>query len=82
MLILDRSNKKISYKLPLCLSYSYTGVLHHNDSNTIVGGTPSVNATRKWVHGTVVGVHLDRWNGTIQFFLDGVPLGMGFRGNW
>ena len=72
----------MSFVLPIYLSYSYTGFLHHNDSNKIVGETSGIYATRKWVHGTIVGVHLDRWNGTIQFYLDGVPLGIGFQGNW
>ena len=45
-----------------------------------MGESPRVYATRKWGRGTVIGIHLDRWNGTLQFFQDGAPLGIAFRG--
>ena len=79
--VLHRSYDNLSFALPIYFRYSYNGFLHHNDSNTNGENCcPRVYATQKWEHGTTVGVHLDRWNGTIEFYLDGVPLGTGFQG--
>ena len=60
--------------------YSYTGHLHHNDTSSRDGReSPTVYATRKWEPGSIIGVHLDRWSGIIEFYLDRVPLGIAFR---
>ena len=66
------------------LRYSYTGLLHHNDSKTIDGpeSLKENYISRKWVPGSRIGVHLDRWNGTMEFYLDGFPLGVAFKGNF
>ena len=60
--------------------YSYTGHLHHDDTSSRDGRESlSVYATRKWEPGSIIGVHLDRWSGTLEFYLDRVPLGIAFR---
>lgn len=47
--------------------YSYRGYLQHN------GQTKEYTACFK--QGSLVGVYLDTWKGTLQFFLDRKPLG-------
>ena len=32
----------------------------------------------KWSEGTIIGVHLDRWRGTLEFYLNRKPLGIAF----
>jgi hypothetical protein len=53
-------------------SFSYHGYLHH------AGGKPRVYANSKWSEGTIVGVHLDRWRGTLEFYLNRKSLGVAF----
>ncbi|EZA53858.1 hypothetical protein DMN91_011245 [Ooceraea biroi] len=50
--------------------YSYKGYLQHDDK------TQKYNATFNQTD--VVGVHLDTWRGTLQYFLNGKPLGVAF----
>ncbi|XP_008214405.1 SPRY domain-containing SOCS box protein 3 isoform X1 [Nasonia vitripennis] len=52
--------------------YSYRGYLQHN------GQTKEYKACFK--QGSLVGVYLDTWKGTLQFFLDRKPLGIAFTG--
>lgn len=60
--------------------YSYTGFLHHDDSNTSESKeSPKAYGTRRWGPGSIIGVHYNGWNGTLEFYLDRVPLGVAFR---
>ena len=46
--------------------------MHHN------GKEEKVYANLKWSEGTIIGVHLDRWRGTLEFYLNRKPLGIAF----
>ncbi|KAK6637761.1 hypothetical protein RUM44_008183 [Polyplax serrata] len=52
----------------------FTGSLHHNNTfknyNTIAGFTM----------GSIIGVHLNMWNGTLEYYLNRIPLGVAFIG--
>ncbi|KAJ8681202.1 hypothetical protein QAD02_016989 [Eretmocerus hayati] len=52
--------------------YSYRGYIQHS------GQFKEYTACFK--QGSIVGVHLDTWRGTLQFFLDRKPLGIAFTG--
>lgn len=47
---------------------SYRGYTQH--------GGVKMNYCRGFVKNNVVGIHLDTWKGTLQFFVDRKPLGM------
>jgi len=47
--------------------FSYKGYLQHDSKTEIYGATFNKN--------DLIGVHLDTWNGTLQFFLNQKPLG-------
>lgn len=51
---------------------SYTGMLHHK-------GKRDPYAT-KFGQGTIIGVHLDMWHGTLSFYKNRKPLGIAYRG--
>ncbi|XP_049952085.1 SPRY domain-containing SOCS box protein 3 isoform X1 [Schistocerca serialis cubense] len=50
--------------------YSYKGHIQHNGEKKSYG--PGFG------QGSVIGVRLDMWNGTLQFFLNRIPLGIAF----
>lgn len=52
--------------------YSYTGFIHHAGKKRKYGP--------KWGRGAILGVHLDSWHGTLEFYLNRKPLGIAFRG--
>ncbi len=35
---------------------------------------------RRWGQGSILGVHLDTWRGTVEFFLNRESMGVAFRG--
>lgn len=47
--------------------FSYKGYLQHDGKTRTYGAT--------FDRGNLVGIHLDAWSGTLQFFLDRKPLG-------
>lgn len=49
--------------------YSYKGFLQH-------GGKRRKYTQSCFIKGNVIGVHLDTWNGTLQYFSNRKPLGM------
>ncbi|XP_052779752.1 SPRY domain-containing SOCS box protein 3-like isoform X2 [Mya arenaria] len=51
---------------------SYTGMLHHK-------GLKQMYAS-KFGQGTIIGVHLDMWHGTLSFYKNRKPLGIAYRG--
>lgn len=51
---------------------SYTGMLHHK-------GHKQTYAS-KFGQGTIIGVHLDMWHGTLSFYKNRKPLGIAYRG--
>ena len=62
--------------------YSYVGQLQHNNENIAESKVNLVPYTKqKWGYGSVVGVYLNRWQGTLAFYLDRQLLGIAFRGN-
>ena len=62
--------------------YSYVGQLQHNNENIAESEAKLVSYTKqKWAYGSVVGVYLNRWQGTLAFYLDRQLLGIAFRGN-
>jgi len=52
--------------------YSYTGFVHHGGKKWKYGP--------RWGRGAILGVHLDSWRGTTEFYLNRKPLGIAFRG--
>ncbi|XP_076751085.1 SPRY domain-containing SOCS box protein 3 [Xylocopa sonorina] len=52
--------------------FSYQGYIQHNGQNRCY--------SKCFGQGTLVGVHLDTWRGTLQFFLNRKPLGIAFSG--
>ncbi|XP_030768066.1 SPRY domain-containing SOCS box protein 3 isoform X1 [Sitophilus oryzae] len=52
--------------------YSYQGEIQHNNLKGSYG--------RQYGLGSIIGVHLDLCNGTLQYFLNREPLGVAFRG--
>lgn len=52
--------------------YSYTGFVHHGGKKWRYGP--------KWGRGAILGVHLDSWRGTLEFYLNRKPLGIAFKG--
>ncbi|XP_076044651.1 SPRY domain-containing SOCS box protein 3 isoform X3 [Oratosquilla oratoria] len=52
--------------------YSYSGLIHHDGVVYRYGP--------RWGKGSIVGIHLDTWRGTLQFFLNRRPLGIAFMG--
>lgn len=60
--------------------YSYVGQLQHNNENIAESEAKLVSYTKqKWAYGSVVGVYLNRWQGTLAFYLDRQLLGIAFR---
>ena len=51
--------------------YSYKGSWVHGGSHT---------PAKPWGQGSIVGVLLDRWRGTLAFYLNREPLGIAFKG--
>ncbi|XP_064624225.1 SPRY domain-containing SOCS box protein 3-like [Lineus longissimus] len=51
---------------------SYTGHAYHK-------GT-AIRYTNKFGQGTIIGVHLDMWRGTLQYYMNRRPLGVAFEG--
>ncbi|KAL3876268.1 hypothetical protein ACJMK2_034135 [Sinanodonta woodiana] len=51
---------------------SYTGIKHHKNNKQ--------SYATKFGQGTVIGVYLDMWNGTLSFYKNRKPLGVAFRG--
>lgn len=49
--------------------YSYKGFLQHD-------GEKHNYTQSSFMKGSVIGVHLDTWNGTLQYFVNRKPLGM------
>lgn len=47
--------------------YNYNGVIHHNGKPKAYGQT--------FDRGSIVGVHLDMFRGTLEYYLDRRPLG-------
>nr|XP_053646039.1 SPRY domain-containing SOCS box protein 3-like [Cherax quadricarinatus]XP_053646040.1 SPRY domain-containing SOCS box protein 3-like [Cherax quadricarinatus]XP_053646041.1 SPRY domain-containing SOCS box protein 3-like [Cherax quadricarinatus]XP_053646042.1 SPRY domain-containing SOCS box protein 3-like [Cherax quadricarinatus] len=52
--------------------YSYTGTIRHAAKFRQYGP--------RWGKGSIVGIHLDSWRGTLEFFLNRKPLGIAFSG--
>ncbi|XP_042222413.1 SPRY domain-containing SOCS box protein 3-like [Homarus americanus] len=52
--------------------YSYTGIIRHASQFRPYGP--------RWGKGSIVGIHLDMWRGTLKFFLNRKPLGIAFTG--
>lgn len=52
--------------------YSYTGTVQHAAKFRHYGP--------RWGKGSIVGIHLDSWRGTLEFFLNRKPLGIAFTG--
>ncbi|XP_046836848.1 SPRY domain-containing SOCS box protein 3-like isoform X1 [Vespa crabro] len=52
--------------------YSYKGFLQHAGEKH--------NYTACFLKNSIIGVHLDTWNGTLQFFTNRKPLGIAFTG--
>lgn len=51
--------------------FSYTGKLQHNGKSEWYGPP--------FGKGSIIGIFLDMWKGTLEFFLNGRPLGVAFR---
>jgi SPRY domain-containing SOCS box protein 3 len=49
---------------------SYNGTLHHNGTSSLY--------TKSFTQGSVIGVHLDLWQGTLEYYLNRKPLGKAF----
>ena len=57
------------------------GQLQHDNRNRgEFKETPVSYTKRKWGIGSVIGVYLDRWKGTLSFYLDRQLLGIAFKG--
>jgi len=52
--------------------YSYQGFIQHAGKQIKYGP--------KWGQTSIVGIHLDTWTGTLEFYLNRKPLGIAFRG--
>ncbi|KAI4500826.1 hypothetical protein M0802_004037 [Mischocyttarus mexicanus] len=52
--------------------FSYKGYIQHAGERRVYTG--------RFTKGNVVGVHLDTWKGTLQFFVNRKPLGIAFTG--
>ncbi|XP_063586077.1 SPRY domain-containing SOCS box protein 3-like [Penaeus indicus] len=52
--------------------YSYTGGIQHGGKFKPYGP--------RWGKGSIVGLHLDSWRGTLEFYLNRKPLGVAFVG--
>lgn len=52
--------------------FSYHGYIQHRGVQTSYG--------KSWQAGDTLGVHLDSWMGTVEFYLNRQPLGIAFRG--
>lgn len=52
--------------------YSYRGYLQHDGKKE--------EYSSSYGQGTSIGVHLDTWKGTLQFFMNRMPLGIAFTG--
>ncbi|KAK2583536.1 hypothetical protein KPH14_009491 [Odynerus spinipes] len=52
--------------------FSYKGYIQHGGETRVYSGC--------FGQGSLVGVHLDTWKGTLQFFLNRKPLGIAFTG--
>jgi SPRY domain-containing SOCS box protein 3 len=53
--------------------YNYNGKLYHAGAEVKVG-------EQRWGIGSILGVHLDRLRGTLEYYLNREPLGIVFRG--
>nr|CAD7401723.1 unnamed protein product [Timema poppensis] len=51
--------------------YSYKGLIHHDSSSQVYGGPFS--------QGSIIGVHLDMWRGTLAFYLNRIFLGVAYN---
>lgn len=60
--------------------YSYRGHLYHAADSGGLHDYPGLYGSQMWGEGTIIGVHLDRWRGTVEFYLNRRPLGEAFRG--
>ena len=60
--------------------YSYTGYLHHNDSNGSRRHSAKAYGPHKWTPGAIIGIHLDGWSNKLEFYLNRIPLGVAFAG--
>ena len=54
--------------------YSYHGNIRHN------GKVKKYYNGRIWGQGAILGVHLDMWRGTLEFYVNRKPLGVAFSG--
>ncbi|KAK7083986.1 SPRY domain-containing SOCS box protein 3 [Halocaridina rubra] len=52
--------------------YSYFGTIQHGSKQKRYGP--------RWGKGSIIGMHLDTWRGTLEFFLNREPLGIAFTG--
>lgn len=52
----------------------FNGSLYHNSK------AQSYNPIAGFTMGSIIGVHLDMWNGTLEYYLNRVPLGIAFTG--
>ncbi|XP_069703776.1 SPRY domain-containing SOCS box protein 3 [Periplaneta americana] len=50
--------------------YSYLGVIQHKGRKVLYG--------QPFGHGSIIGLHLDMWKGTLEFYLNREPLGVAF----
>lgn len=53
---------------------TFLGSLHHNNK------TQSYNPIAGFTMGSIIGVHLNMWNGTLEYYLNRIPLGVAFSG--
>ena len=54
--------------------YNYNGDLHHGGVKTKKG--------ERWMQGAILGVHLDRFRGTLEYYLNREPLGIAYTGTY
>ena len=52
----------------------FDGTLHHNKKSS------SYNLLAGFTMGSIIGVHLDMWNGKLEYYLNRIPLGVAFSG--
>lgn len=52
----------------------FDGSLHHNNQ------THAYNPVAGFTIGSIIGIHLNMWNGTLEYYLNRIPLGIAFDG--